>query len=174
MTTVADVVAALRDGRLDDFVREAVALVARELMKGEISAEIGAELGEVAPESRLTHRNGYRPGAWETRVGEIELAIPRKRFGRVPVLETDGEVLFESTAICLHLADRHPEAELIGLLGSHALHGRLPVGAGRDDRARAGGARVRAALPERSRERHVWCRSVPGGRSRDRANVGGA
>jgi predicted methyltransferase MtxX (methanogen marker protein 4) len=36
MTTVADVVAAVREGRLDDFVREAVALVARELMEGEI------------------------------------------------------------------------------------------------------------------------------------------
>ena len=36
--TVADVVAQERDGRLEDFVREAVALVARELMEGEISA----------------------------------------------------------------------------------------------------------------------------------------
>ena len=33
MTTVADVVAQVRDGRLEDFVREAVALVARELME---------------------------------------------------------------------------------------------------------------------------------------------
>ena len=30
---------------------------------------------------RVTHRNGYRPRAWETRVGEIELLIPRKRSG---------------------------------------------------------------------------------------------
>lgn len=79
MTTVADVVAQVRDGQLEDFVREAVVLVVRELMNAEISAEIGAELGEVAPEQRSTHRNGYRPRAWETRVGEIELAIPRKR-----------------------------------------------------------------------------------------------
>ena len=49
--TVADVVARTMDGRLEDFVREAVALVARELMEGEISAEIGAGLGEVAPET---------------------------------------------------------------------------------------------------------------------------
>ena len=81
MTTVADVVAQVRDGRLEDFVREAVVLVARELMEGEISAEIGAELGEVAPEQRCTHRNGYRSRAWETRVGEIELLVPRKRSG---------------------------------------------------------------------------------------------
>jgi putative transposase len=79
--TVADVVAQVRDGRLDDFVREAVALVARELMEAEISAEIGAELGEVAPESRLTHRNAYRPRGWETRVGEIKLLISKKRSG---------------------------------------------------------------------------------------------
>ena len=79
--TVADVVAKAMDGRLEDFVREAVVLVARELMEGEISAEVGAELGEVAPGRRLTHRNGYRPRAWETRVGEIELLIPKKRSG---------------------------------------------------------------------------------------------
>ena len=79
--TVADVVAQVRDGRLEDFVREAVALVARELMEAEISAEIGAELGEVAPDTRLTHRNGYRHRGWETRVGEIDLLIPKKRSG---------------------------------------------------------------------------------------------
>jgi putative transposase len=79
--TVADVVAKTMDGRLEDFVREAVALVAREVMEGEISGEIGAGLGEVAPETRLTYRNGYRPRGWETRVGEIELLIPRKRSG---------------------------------------------------------------------------------------------
>jgi len=79
--TVADVVARVRDGRLEDFVREAVALAARELMEAEISEEIGAALGEVAPESRLTHRNGYRPRGWETRVGEIDLLIPKKRSG---------------------------------------------------------------------------------------------
>src|SRR5947209_4170328 len=79
--TVGDVVAQVRDGRLEDFVREAVVLVARELMESEISAEVGAELGEVAPQERVTYRNGYRPRAWETRVGEIELLIPRKRQG---------------------------------------------------------------------------------------------
>jgi putative transposase len=79
--TVADVVAKTMDGRLEDFVREAVVLIARELMEGEISAEIGAGLGEIAPDTRVTHRNGYRPRAWETRVGEIELLVPKKRSG---------------------------------------------------------------------------------------------
>jgi putative transposase len=81
--TVADVVGQVRDGRLEDFVREAVVLVARELMEGEISAEVGAELGEVAPEARVTHRNGYRPRPWETRVGELELLIPGRAMGAI-------------------------------------------------------------------------------------------
>jgi transposase-like protein len=78
--TTADVVAKVMAGEHGDFVREAVALVARELMEAEISVEVGAERGEVSPE-RTTHRNGYRPRPWETRVGEIELLIPRKRQG---------------------------------------------------------------------------------------------
>src|SRR6202162_2107314 len=78
--TVAEVVANVLAGERGDFVREAVAIVARELMEAEVSAEIGAGRGEVSVE-RLTHRNGYRPRVWETRVGELELAIPRKRSG---------------------------------------------------------------------------------------------
>jgi len=78
--TVADVVADVLAGEAGDFLREAVELVARELMEAEISAEIGAARGEVSAERR-THRNGYRPRPWETRVGEIELAIPRARSG---------------------------------------------------------------------------------------------
>src|SRR3984885_15208540 len=79
--TVADVLAQVRDGRLEDFVKEAVVLVARELMEAEVSEQVGAELGEVAPGARATYRNGYRPRPWETRVGEIELLIPRTRQG---------------------------------------------------------------------------------------------
>jgi putative transposase len=78
--TVADVVANVLAGEHGDFVRGAVALVARELMEAEITAEVGAARGEVSAE-RTTHRNGYRPRRWETRVGEIELLIPRKRQG---------------------------------------------------------------------------------------------
>ena len=79
-TTTAEVVAKTLMSEHGDFLREAVALVARELMEGEISCEIGAGLGEVSAE-RSTHRNGYRPRVWETRVGELELLVPRKRSG---------------------------------------------------------------------------------------------
>ena len=78
--TAADVVARVMAGEHGDFVRDAVALIARELMEAEVSVEVGAELGEVSAD-RVTHRNGYRPRGWETRVGEIELLIPRKRQG---------------------------------------------------------------------------------------------
>src|SRR5881275_333332 len=50
-------------------------------MEAEISAEVGAELHEVSSE-RTTHLNGYRPRGWETRVGELELLIPKKRQGQ--------------------------------------------------------------------------------------------
>ena len=78
--TVAEVVANVLAGEHGDFVREAVAIVARELMEAEVSAEIGAGRGEVSVE-RLTHRNGYRPRPWQTRAGELELAIPKLRRG---------------------------------------------------------------------------------------------
>lgn len=38
--------------------------------------------------------------------------------GRIPTLVDDGFVLYETAAICLHLADRHPEAALVPALGS--------------------------------------------------------
>ena len=42
----------------------------------------------------------------------------RHPLGRVPVLETDNGLLFESAALCLHVADLYPEAELIPGLGT--------------------------------------------------------
>jgi glutathione S-transferase len=43
----------------------------------------------------------------------------RHPLGRVPVLEDDEGPLFESAAICLHLADCYPEAGLNWPLGTH-------------------------------------------------------
>jgi putative transposase len=63
-----------------DVLLESVAWMARELMEADVAAQIGAELGERSLE-RTTHRNGYRPRPWDTRVGQIELAIPKLRQG---------------------------------------------------------------------------------------------
>jgi glutathione S-transferase len=43
----------------------------------------------------------------------------RHPLGRVPVLESDEGVLFESAALCLHVADLNPDAGLIPALGTH-------------------------------------------------------
>lgn len=43
----------------------------------------------------------------------------RHPLGRVPVLEDEQGAVFESAAICLHLADLHPQGELIPALGTH-------------------------------------------------------
>jgi transposase-like protein len=78
--TTSEVVAKTLLDEHADFLKEAVAMVAAQLMEAEISREIGAVRGERSAE-RETHRNGYRPRAWETRVGEIDLLVPRKRSG---------------------------------------------------------------------------------------------
>lgn len=42
----------------------------------------------------------------------------RHPLGRVPVLETDDATLFESSALCLHVAELYPEAGLIPASGT--------------------------------------------------------
>ena len=49
-------------------------------MDAKVSARIGAEHGERNPDW-LTHRNGYRSRAWDTRVGTMVLRIPKLREG---------------------------------------------------------------------------------------------
>jgi putative transposase len=79
--TAAQVVDKLMSSEHADVIRESVGLVVAELMEAEVAAIVGAEYGERAPERRTTHRNGYRERAWETRVGELELQIPKLRSG---------------------------------------------------------------------------------------------
>jgi glutathione S-transferase len=55
---------------------------------------------------------------WEE--GSSEEHRRRHPLGRVPVLQLDDGFVFESAAICLHLADLHPEVGLIAPLGTHA------------------------------------------------------
>jgi transposase-like protein len=63
-----------------DVVRESVAFMVRELIEAEVAQLVGAGLGERSTE-RTTHRNGYRHRAWDTRAGEIDVAIPKLRSG---------------------------------------------------------------------------------------------
>ena len=63
-----------------NFLRDGVRLLAQELMEAEVTDLVGAGLHE-RTETRLTHRNGYRDREWDTRVGTIELDIPKLRAG---------------------------------------------------------------------------------------------
>ena len=63
-----------------DFLREAMGVLVQAIMEAEVAAQIGAERGERSA-SRLTQRNGYRDRPWDTRVGTVELQIPRVREG---------------------------------------------------------------------------------------------
>jgi glutathione S-transferase len=53
-----------------------------------------------------------------TEEGRAEEHAKRHPLGRVPVLETDDGLLFESAGLCLHVADSHPEAGLIAEPGT--------------------------------------------------------
>jgi transposase-like protein len=63
-----------------DFLREGVRVLAQELMELEVAEQLGAERHERTPE-RTGYRNGYRERPWDTRVGTIELQVPRVRDG---------------------------------------------------------------------------------------------
>ena len=78
--TAQELVGKLMSAEHADLLREAVAWLCAELMEAEVAAQIGAGHGERSPE-RITNRNGYRPRGFDTRVGEIELAIPKLRSG---------------------------------------------------------------------------------------------
>jgi transposase-like protein len=54
--------------------------MAEALMSADADAVCGAGYGERSPE-RINRRNGYRERDWDTRVGSIELAVPRLREG---------------------------------------------------------------------------------------------
>lgn len=63
-----------------DALREGVRILAQVVMDREVSAQIGAEPYE-RTDDRLAYRNGYRTRTWDTRVGTIELKIPKVTRG---------------------------------------------------------------------------------------------
>ncbi len=62
------------------FLREGLRMFAQAVMEAEVTSKTGAGLGERSPEL-LTHRNGYRDRPWGTRVGTLDLRIPKVREG---------------------------------------------------------------------------------------------
>ena len=75
--TAADLVDKLMSDEHADVLRDSVAWLVTQLMEAEVGELAGAGFGERAPDRRQAQRNGYRPRRWDTRGGELELAIPR-------------------------------------------------------------------------------------------------
>jgi putative transposase len=63
-----------------EFLREGVRVLAQALIELELTQHVGAERYERAL-TRTGQRNGYRGREWDTRVGTIELQVPRVRDG---------------------------------------------------------------------------------------------
>ena len=63
-----------------DMLRDLVQLVVERLMSAEADALCGAAWGERS-DGRVNRRNGYRHRRWDTRVGSINVAIPKLREG---------------------------------------------------------------------------------------------
>ncbi len=63
-----------------DLLREMMSVMAEMLISAEVSAICGADYRE-RTEERVNSRNGSRQRPWDTRVGTIDLAIPKLRKG---------------------------------------------------------------------------------------------
>lgn len=63
-----------------DLLREMVRAFAETLMSADADEVCGAPYGMVSPD-RVNRRNGYRTRRWDTRVGTIDLKIPKLREG---------------------------------------------------------------------------------------------
>jgi putative transposase len=63
-----------------DVLVEGVRWLLQELLEAEVSAQVGADRYERSSE-RTAQRNGYRTRSWDTRLGSLELAIPKLRTG---------------------------------------------------------------------------------------------
>jgi putative transposase len=63
-----------------DLLREMLRTFAEGLMSAEATALCNADYGERTG-ARTNTRNGYRPRRWDTRVGTLEVAIPKLRKG---------------------------------------------------------------------------------------------
>src|SRR5438046_2348366 len=63
-----------------DTLREGVRVLTQALMELEVAQHLGAERYQRSP-ARQGERNGYRDRTWDTRVGTLELRVPRVRDG---------------------------------------------------------------------------------------------
>ena len=67
-------------GNRDEALRKLLEAIFNAILKAEASEQVGADLYERTDE-RQTYRNGYRERQFKTRVGSLELLIPKLRNG---------------------------------------------------------------------------------------------
>jgi transposase-like protein len=77
---VAEVLAEHLETAEPDLLRELLRSFVQALMSADADAACGAAYGTRSPE-RVNSRNGYRSRGWDTRVGSIDLALPKLRQG---------------------------------------------------------------------------------------------
>src|SRR4030095_9055856 len=90
-----------------DVLREGIRVLSQALIATEVVGLIGANRHERTPE-RTGHRNGYRMRTWDTRVGTIELAIPKVRPGTYfPSLLQPGRRAEHALLVVVQESDVH-------------------------------------------------------------------
>jgi putative transposase len=80
IVTPEELLGKILGGQEVDLLREAALRMLRELMEIEVQGMTGAALGSRSPD-RLCMRNGYRERRLDTRVGTLEIPIPKLREG---------------------------------------------------------------------------------------------
>ena len=78
--TVGELVGKILGEGNPDFLKGALVALLDQVMAVEVSRLVGADAHERSAE-RTTHRNGYRERRFDTRVGTVDLAIPKLRKG---------------------------------------------------------------------------------------------
>jgi putative transposase len=69
-----------RAAECEDPLRSIAELITGFLMEAEVATKVGAEAHERS-QQRTTHRNGYRDRRWDTRLGTLQLQVPKVREG---------------------------------------------------------------------------------------------
>jgi transposase-like protein len=116
---------AVRAGGGEDVVRDALRFVLQELIEVEAAQAIGAGRYE-RTETRTTHRNGSRARLLSTKVGDVELRIPKLRAGSFfpallePRRRIDRALWAVVREACVHGVSTRKVDDLVHALGIEA------------------------------------------------------
>jgi putative transposase len=145
-----------------DFLREGVRLLSQVVMEIEVEEHVGASRHERTP-GRTGQRNGYRERSWDTRVGTVELKVPRIREGGyfpsllVPRRRAERALSAVVQEAYVHGVSTRKVDELVKALGMGGISkSLLSVGSARNSTRR-----LRASGAGRWRALTLTCGSTP-------------